>query len=69
MRRQAGTLGALQDVERGLPFPLLVLDSASGEGFLSLPVLGWLQRRERPVFMTRNQAYTTDDNAQLGHKN
>jgi hypothetical protein len=68
-RGQAGTLEALQDVERVLPFPLLGLDSDNGGEFLNHHVLGWLQKRERPVFMTRSRPYKKDDNAHVEQKN
>lgn len=68
-RGQAGTLAALQDVERVLPFPLLGLDSDNGGEFLNHHVLGWLQKRERPVFMTRSRPYKKDDNAHVEQKN
>jgi len=66
---QAGTLEALQDVEKVLPFPLLGLDSDNGGEFLNHHVLGWLQKRERPVFMTRSRPYKKDDNAHVEQKN
>jgi hypothetical protein len=68
-RGQAGTLAALQDVEQRLPFPLLGLDSDNGGEFLNHHVLGWLQRRERPVYMTRSRPYKKDDNAHVEQKN
>ena len=68
-RGQAGTLEALQDVERALPFPLLGLDSDNGGEFLNHHVMGWLQKRERPVFMTRSRPYKKDDNAHVEQKN
>lgn len=68
-RGQAGTLAALQDVEQRLPFALLGLDSDNGGEFLNHHVLGWLQRRERPVFMTRSRPYKKDDNAHVEQKN
>ena len=68
-RGQAGTLDALKDVENRLPFPLLGLDSDNGGEFLNHHVLGWLQKRERPVFMTRSRPYKKDDNAHVEQKN
>src|SRR5271170_49736 len=52
-RGQAGTLAALQDMEACLPFTLLGLDSDNGGEFLNHHVLKRLQKRPRPVFMTR----------------
>jgi hypothetical protein len=68
-RGQAGTLAALQDMEAGLPFSLLGLDSDNGGEFLNHHVLQWLQKRPRPVFMTRSRPYKKDDNAHVEQKN
>jgi len=68
-RGQAGTLAALQDVEASLPFDLLGLDSDNGGEFLNYHVLNWLQKRKRPVFMTRSRPYKKDDNAHVEQKN
>jgi hypothetical protein len=68
-RGQANTLGALQDIEISLPFPLLGLDSDNGGEFLNYHVLHWLQKRPRPVFMTRSRPYKKDDNAHVEQKN
>ena len=68
-RGQAGTLTALRDVEASLPFDLLGLDSDNGGEFLNHHVLNWLQKRSRPVFMTRSRPYKKDDNAHVEQKN
>jgi len=68
-RGQAGTLAALQDIEASLPFCLLGLDSDNGGEFLNHHVLHWLQKRPRPVFMTRSRPYKKDDNAHVERKN
>jgi hypothetical protein len=68
-RGQVGTLAALQDVEASLPFALLGLDSDNGGEFLNHHVLSWLQKRQRPVFMTRSRPYKKDDNAHVEQKN
>ena len=68
-RGQAGTLAALQDMEARLPFALLGLDSDNGGEFLNYHVLRWLQKRARPVFMTRSRPYKKDDNAHVEQKN
>jgi hypothetical protein len=68
-RGQAGTLVALRDVEASLPFELLGLDSDNGGEFLNYHVLSWLQKRPRPVFMTRSRPYKKDDNAHVEQKN
>src|SRR5436190_2775361 len=68
-RGQAATLVALRDMEASLPFELLGLDSDNGGEFLNYHVLGWLQKRPRPVFMTRSRPYKKDDNAHVEQKN
>lgn len=68
-RAQSGTLKALQDIEENLPFPLLGLDSDNGGEFLNYHVLRWLQKRPRPVYMTRSRPYKKDDNAHVEQKN
>jgi hypothetical protein len=68
-RGQAGTLAALQDMEARLPFALLGLDSDNGGEFLNYHVMRWLQKRARPVFMTRSRPYKKDDNAHVEQKN
>jgi len=68
-RGQAGTLAALQDMEACLPFALLGLDSDNGGEFLNYHVLKWLQKRARPVFMTRSRPFKKDDNAHVEQKN
>jgi len=62
-------LDALKDMEACLPFSLLGLDSDNGGEFLNHHVLGWLQKRRQPVFMTRSRPYKKDDNAHVEQKN
>jgi len=68
-RGQSGTLTALQDIEASLPFALLGLDSDNGGEFMNYHVLNWLQKRPRPVLMTRSRPYKKDDNAHVEQKN
>lgn len=68
-RGQEATLAALADLERCLPFALLGLDSDNGGEFLNYHVLAWLQKRARPVFLTRSRPYKKDDNAHIEQKN
>ena len=68
-RGQDGTLAALTDLEQCLPFLLLGLDSDNGGEFLNYHVLAWLQKRSRPVFMTRSRPYKKNDNAHIEQKN
>lgn len=68
-RGQEATLCALKDLEENLPFPLLGLDSDNGGEFLNYHVLAWLQKRARPVYLTRSRPYKKDDNAHVEQKN
>jgi hypothetical protein len=68
-RGQASTLAALRDMEASLPFALLGLDSDNGGEFINHHVLRWLQKRAKPVFMTRSRPYKKDDNAHIEQKN
>ena len=68
-RGQQATLVALQDIEKTLPFELLGLDSDNGGEFLNYHVLHWLQRRPRPVYVTRSRPNKKDDNAHVEQKN
>jgi hypothetical protein len=68
-RGQVGTLAALQDMEASLPFSLLGLDSDNGGEFLNYHVLKWLQKRGRPVFLSRSRPFKKNDNAHVEQKN
>ncbi len=45
------------------------LDRDNEGEFLNYHVLRWLQKRPRPVFMTRSRPYKKDDNADVEQKN
>jgi hypothetical protein len=64
-RGQAGTLAGLAGCRSQFAFALLGLDSDNGGEFLNHHVLSWLQKRKRPVFMTRSRPYKKDDNAHV----
>lgn len=68
-RGQHATLAAMRDVEASLPFELLGVDSDNGGEFLNYHMMGWLQQRPKPVFMTRSRPYKKDDNAHVEQKN
>lgn len=68
-RGEVGTLAALRDMEASLPFALLGLDSDNGGEFLNHHVFRWLQKRPKPVFITRSRPYKKDDNAHVEQKN
>jgi hypothetical protein len=68
-RGQAATVAAWQDIEQNLPFALLGVDSDNGGEFLNYHVMDWLQKRPRPVFMTRSRPWKKNDNAHVEQKN
>ena len=68
-RSQQRTLEQLKHIEAHLPFAWLGMDSDNGGEFLNYHVLRWLQKRARPVFMTRSRPYKKDDNAHVEQKN
>ena len=68
-RGQHSTLAALREMEAHLPFALLGLDSDNGGEFLNHHVISWLQKRAKPVFLTRSRPYKKDDNAHVEQKN
>ena len=68
-RGQESTLHALMDMEQSLPFALLGLDSDNGGEFLNHHVVRWLQKRPRPVYLTRSRPYKKADNAHVEQKN
>ena len=51
------------------PFRCWVWIVINGGEFLNYHVLNWLQKRRRPVFMTRSRPYKKDDNAHVEQKN
>jgi hypothetical protein len=64
---QEGVRQALEEIQRGLPFDLLGLDSDNGWEFIN-----WhLQRgcQQRHIQLTRGRPYQKDDNAHIEQKN
>jgi hypothetical protein len=68
-RGEVATVEQIRDVEQSLPFPLCGLDSDNGGEFINHHLLRYLQRRQRPVPMTRSRAYRKNDNAHIEQKN
>jgi hypothetical protein len=68
-RGQLATVTALHDIEQNLPFALLGVDSDNGGEFLNYHVMDWLQKRPRPIFMTRSRPWKKNDNAHVEQKN
>lgn len=59
---------AFQDIERGLPFSLLAINSDSGSEFLNKPMLEFTKHGTRIVF-TRSRPYKKNDNCFVEQKN
>ena len=64
---QEGVRQALEEIQRGLPFDLLGLDSDNGSEFIN----GHLQRwcKQSRIQLTRGRPYKKDDNAHIEQKN
>ena len=58
---------ALADIEAGLPFPLLGLDSDNGSEFINTELFGWCERME--ITFTRSRPYRKNDNCFVEQKN
>src|SRR5437879_11782788 len=66
-RGQATIEGALQEVEKALPFRLLGVDSDNGSEFINWHLQAWCQRKG--IQLTRGRPYKKDDNAHVEQKN
>jgi len=64
---QATIEGALQEVEKALPFRLLGVDSDNGSEFINWHLQAWCQRKG--IQLTRGRPYKKDDNAHVEQKN
>ncbi len=58
---------ALVDIEAGLPFPLLGLDSDNGSEFINTELFGWCEQKE--ITFTRSRPYRKNDNCFVEQKN
>jgi len=66
-RGQATIEGALQEVEKALPFRLLGVDSDNGSEFINWHLQAWCQ--QKGIQLTRGRPYKKDDNAHVEQKN
>lgn len=57
----------LSDMEAGIPYPMLGLDSDNGSEFMNSPVLRWTE--ERGVSFTRGRPYRKNDNCFVEERN
>jgi hypothetical protein len=64
---QEGVRQALEEVQKGLPFELLGLDSDNGSEFINWHLQGWCKQRK--IQLTRGRPYKKDDNAHIEQKN
>ena len=66
---QHGTLEAIKDIEKTLPFPIKGFDCDNGSEFLNWHLLKYLTDRQKPIAFTRSRAYHKNDNAHIENKN
>lgn len=64
---QEGVRQALEEIQRGLPFELLGLDSDNGSEFINWHLERWCKQRK--IQLTRGRPYKKDDNAHIEQKN
>jgi hypothetical protein len=64
---QEGVRQALEEIQGGLPFDLLGLDSDNGSEFINWHLQGWCKQRK--IQLTRGRPYQKDDNAHIEQKN
>ncbi len=66
---ERGVLGAIQNIEKTIPFSLNGFDCDNGSEFLNWHLIRYLTDRKRPVQFTRARAYHKNDNAHIENKN
>ena len=66
-KSQIGVLGAMQDIERALPFKLLGIDSDNGSEFINYHLKTFCD--QKGIQLTRGRPYKKDDNAHIEQKN
>ncbi len=64
-----GTLEAIKDIEKTLPFTIKGFDCDNGSEFLNWHLVRYLTDRKTPVAFTRARAYHKNDNAHIENKN
>lgn len=62
-------IAALSEIEDAFPFSLEVAKSDSGSEFMNWAVVGYYQKRERPVTVVRGRPYRKNDNCYVEQKN
>jgi hypothetical protein len=64
---QEGVRQALEEIQGGLPFDLLGLDSDNGSEFINWHLQRWCKQNQ--IQLTRGRPYKKDDNAHIEQKN
>ena len=64
---QEGVRQALEEIQKGLPFELLGLDSDNGSEFINWHLERWCKQSQ--IQLTRGRPYKKDDNAHIEQKN
>jgi hypothetical protein len=64
---QEGVRQGLEEIQRGLPFDLLGLDSDNGSEFINWHLQRWCKQHQ--IQLTRGRPYKKDDNAHIEQKN
>lgn len=62
-------ISALSEIEDALPFELETAKSDSGSEFMNWAVVGYYQKREKPVKVVRGRPYRKNDNCYVEQKN
>lgn len=68
-RGQHGVCSAFAELEEGLPFAILGVDTDNGGEFLNYHLHRYFTGREKPVEMTRSRPYHKNDQAHVEQKN
>jgi hypothetical protein len=66
-KSQVAVQQALDEIEKGLPFRLLGVDSDNGSEFINWHLKSWCEQKK--IQLTRGRPYKKDDNAHVEQKN
>ncbi len=68
-KASGGVVEQLKDIESTLPFSVRSVDFDNGSEFLNYGVLEFLEKRDRPVSITRSRPYRKNDQCYVEQKN
>lgn len=68
-KASGGIVEQLRDMESTLPFSIRSVDFDNGSEFLNYAVLEFLEKRDRPVSITRSRPYRKNDQCYVEQKN